>query len=204
MATKETHARLRIADALVVIALAAASLFMIWRMGTEAWFGIIRSLMPLMLLLFGATILYGKNRAGRLVLTRRKWKYFTLLGVVAGLIIVIAVTTVISTDRPGDNPALALFPAIIGLFVAQLYETESSAQFRASDLSDRDAKAWKRIAVVQAIVGIVLGCISGIAGMAGDIDALVLLLPIAILFMVFAAAVWTMLTMRNRQLKTKP
>jgi hypothetical protein len=45
MASTETEARLRIADGLVVIALAITSIFMIWRRETEAWFGIMQSLM---------------------------------------------------------------------------------------------------------------------------------------------------------------
>jgi hypothetical protein len=204
MASNETDARLRIADGLVVIALAVTSLFMIWRPATEAWFGIVQSLMPAMLLLIGAVVLVGRTRAGRLVLTRRRWKYFTLVGVVLGVIIVIVVVSAIFPGRPGGNPALGLFPAIIGLGLAQLCEQENSPQFKASDLSDHDAKVWKRIALVPALVGIVLGCIAGIAAAAGNIGTLALILPIAILFLVFAAAIWVMLRPRNRQLRAKP
>lgn len=195
MASIETDARLRIADALVVIALAVTSLFMIWRPETEAWFGIIQSLMPAMLILIGAVVFAGKTRAGRLVLTRRRWKYLMFVGAVLGIIIVIIVGTAIFPVRPGDNLALALFPAMIGFFLAhaQLYEPENTAQVKASDLSDRDARAWKRIALVPAIIGIVLGCIAGIAGAAGNIGALALLMPIAVLSLVFAAGIWMML-----------
>jgi hypothetical protein len=204
MASIETDARLRIADALVVIALAVTSFIMIWRPETEAWFGIIQSLMPAMLILIGAVVLVGKSRAGRLVLTRRRWKYFTFVGAVLGIIIVIIVGTAIFPARPGGNPALALFPAMIGLFLAMLYEPENSPQFRASDLSNRDARAWKRIALVPAMIGIVLGCIAGIAGAAGNIGALAFLLPFGILFLVFSAMIWMMLWIRNRQLRAKP
>ncbi|WP_157372475.1 hypothetical protein [Arthrobacter sp. Soil736] len=159
---------------------------------------------PALLVLWGATILVGKTRAGKLVLTRRRWKYFTLIGVVVGIIVVTVVVTAISPDRSGGNPALGLFPAIVGLFVAQLYETEGSAQFKASDLSDRDVRVWRKIALVPAFVGIVLACIAGIAGATGNIGALALLLPIGILFLVFAAAIWMMLRIRNRQLRAKP
>jgi hypothetical protein len=204
MASIETDARLRIADALVVLALAVTTLIMIWRTQTETWFGIAQSPFPALLVLWGATILVGKARAGKLALTRRRWKYFTLIGVVVGIIVVTVVVTAISPDRSGGNPALGLFPAIVGLFVAQLYETEGSAQFKASDLSDRDVRVWRQIALVPAFVGIVLASIAGIAGATGDIAALALLLPIGILFLVFAAAIWMMLRIRNRQLRAKP
>lgn len=138
MASIETDARLRIADALVVLALAVTTLIMIWRPQTETWFGIAQSPFPALLILWGATILVGKTRAGKLVLTRRRWKYFTLIGVVVGIIVVTVVVTAISPEPSRGNPALGLFPAVVGLFVAQLYETEGSAQFKASDLSDRD------------------------------------------------------------------
>ena len=75
---------------------------------------------------------------------------------------------------------------------------------KASDLSGRDAKVWKRSALVSAAVGIVLGCIAGLAAAAGNIDSLALLLPIALLFLVFAAAIWMMLRTRNRQLGANP
>lgn len=206
MASKATDARLRIADALVVIALAVASLFMTWYPatgGTETPLGIFSSFMALVLLLWGAVLLVGKTRAGRIVLTRRRWKYFTLLGVVLAVIITFVVTTP-SLDRPGGNPVLAVVPAVIGLFVAQLYEPESSAQFRASDLSDRDAKTWKRISFLLILIGIVVGSIAGIGVAAGDSIAIAQLLPIGILSLVFAATIWVMLRTRNRQLNAKP
>ncbi len=194
---------LRIADALVVMALAVTSLVMIWP-ATEAWLGILQSLLPAMLLLIGGVLLVGRIGAGRLVLTRRRWKYFTLVGVVLGVIIVVVVASAVSPGRPGGNPALALFPALIGLFLAQLYEPESSQQFKPTDLSDRDAKAWKLIALVAALVGIVLGCFAGMAAAAVDTGLLAFLLPIAILFLVLAAAIWVMLRTRTRQPTAKP
>ncbi|MDF9751990.1 hypothetical protein [Arthrobacter sp. ES3-54] len=202
--TKETDARLRIADALVVMALAVTSLVMIWRPETDVGLGILQSLLAAMVLLGGAVVLGGRTRAGRLVLTRRRWKYFTLIGVVLGVIILIASASASFPGRTGATPALALFPALVGLFLTQLYEPEKTAQAKASDLSNRDAKVWKRSALVSAAVGIVLGCIAGLAAAAGNIDSLALLLPIALLFLVFAAAIWMMLRTRNRQLEANP
>lgn len=64
-------------------------------------------------------------------------------------------------------------------------------------------KRWKRIALVPAVVGIILGCIAGVTVLAGDTGTGFLLLPIALLFLVFAAAIWMMLRSRNRQLRAK-
>ncbi|OAE01978.1 hypothetical protein [Arthrobacter sp. OY3WO11] len=204
MASQETEGKLRIADALVVIALAVVSFLAIWRTAPEALAGVLQSLMPALLVVLGGVILIGKTRAGRLVRTRRRWKYFALMGVAVALIIVTVALTSVSPERPGGNLALGLFPAILGLFVAQLYEPEESVHFRAADLSDRDAKTWARIAVLPAVVGIVLGCIAGVTVAAGDTSTGFLLLPIAILFLVFATAIWIMLKSRNRQLRAKP
>lgn len=203
MASQETERKLRIADGLVVIALAAVSLLAIWRTAPEVWFGVLQSLMPALLVVLGGVILVGKTRAGRLLRTRRRWRYFALIGVVSAVIMTVALTS-LSSERQGGSLALVLFPAIIGLFVAQLYEPEKSAQFKAADLSDRDAKTWKRIALVPAVVGIILGCIAGVTVAAGDTGTGFLLLPIALLFLVFAAAIWMMLRSRNRQLRAKP
>ncbi|MGO4584928.1 hypothetical protein AB4Z38_13710 [Arthrobacter sp. 2RAF6] len=156
-----------------------------------------------LLLLWAATILVGKIKGGQLVLTRRRWKYFTLIGVVVAVTIMLVVTFVLP-GRPGGNAALPLFPTIVGLFVAQLYEPASSAQFKASDLSEKDAKTWKRISLGLVLVGIVVGSVAGIAGAAGNIGALALLLPIGMLFLVFAAAIWIMFRTRNRWLKPEP
>lgn len=204
MASQETERKLRIADGLVVIALAAVSLLAIWRTAPEVWFGVLQSLMPALLVVLGGVILVGKTRAGRLLRTRRRWRYFALIGVVSAVIMTVALTS-LSSERQGGSLALVLFPAFIGLFVAQLYEPEKSAQFKAADLSDRDAKTWKRIALVPAVVvGIILGCIAGVTVAADDTGTGFLLLPIALLFLVFAAAIWMMLRSRNRQLRAKP
>lgn len=112
--------------------------------------------------------------------------------------------TSLRPERPGGNLALALFPALIGLFVGQLYEPEKSAQFKATNLSDHDAKTWNRIALVAGVLGIVLGGIAGVTVAAGDTSTGFLLLPIALLFLVFAPVIWLMLRSRNRQLRAEP
>lgn len=117
MASRETEGKLRVADGLVVIALGVVSLLTIWKNAPEAWFGILQSLMAALLIAWGGVILVGKTRAGRLVRTRRRWRYFTLIGVVLAAIIAIVVSTSISTERQEANPAAGLLPAIIGLLV---------------------------------------------------------------------------------------
>lgn len=204
MASRETEGKLRVADGLVVITLGVVSLLTIWKNAPEAWFGILQSLMAALLIAWGGVILVGETRAGRLVRTRRRWRYFTLIGVVLATIIAIVVSTSISTERQEANPAAGLLPAIIGLLVAQLYEQERASQLKASDLSDRDAGVWKRIALAGALVGIVLGGLSGVTLAAGDSGAGFFLLPVALLFLVLAAAIWIMLRSRTRQLRAKP
>lgn len=81
---------------------------------------------------------------------------------------------------------------------------KTSAQFTASDLSDHEAKTWKRISLVLALIGVIVGSIAGIAVVAGNIGALALLVPVGIPFLAFAAAIWVMLRTRNRQLRLNP
>lgn len=202
MASIETDARLRIADGLVIVALAVTSFFMIWSRETAAWLGILQSVMAVILLFLGAVVLIGRAKTGKLVLTRRRWRYFALVGLIVVSIIVFVATSMLPA-RPEGNPALALFPLLVGLFLAQLYESEASARYKPSDLSEHDVEVWKRNALVLAIIGIVLGCIAGTAGAIGNVGMLALLLPIGVLFLVFAAAIWIMLRKRNRQLRTK-
>ncbi|MFJ5696586.1 hypothetical protein [Arthrobacter sp. NPDC093139] len=200
MASIDTDARLRIPVALVVIALAIASLFLIWRPEIELWFRISGSLLCAILLLWAAMILGGKTKSGRLLLTRRRWKYFIVLSVVVAVAITIAVIAILAAQPDQDSPLVQpLVQMLLALFVAHLHEPEGPPLFKAPDLSDRDARAWKRTAIVLAIIGISLGCIAGIAGAAGNIFALPLLLPIAVMLLAIAAALWTILRARNRR-----
>jgi peptidoglycan/LPS O-acetylase OafA/YrhL len=203
MVSKATDARLRIAVGLVVIALSFTSLFLSWRPSTEAWLGVMSSLVAVLLLALGVVVLVGRTRGRRLVLTRQRWRYFLPFAAVLLFIIVIVVTN-FSLDRALGNPVLAMFPAMTGLLLALLYEPESTAQFKPSDLTDRDVRTWKRISFVLGLIGVVVGSISGVAGVAGNITMLALLLPIAILFLVLAAAIVVMLKSRNRLLKARP
>lgn len=203
MASIQTDAKLRIGVALIVVALAVTSLLLVWRPGVEMGFRILQSLGFAAMLFLAATIVVGKTKAGRLVLTRRRWKYFTLIGLFIAVIITFVVAAP-NLDRPWANSVLSVFPLVLGGFVAQLYEPESSAQFKASDLSDQDAKTWKRISLVLALIGAIIGCIAGIGGVTGNIVVFALLWPIGLLCLVFAFAIWMMLRRRNWQLGAKP
>ena len=195
-----TDARIRIPIALAVVALAAASLFMIWRPEIEVWFRISGILLCAILLTWSAMILVGKTKSGRLLLTRRRWKYFIILGVLVAATITLAVIAILAA-RPGRySPMVSpLIPMILGLFIAHLYEPEGPPLCKAPDLSDRDARVWKRTAIVLAIIGIGIGGLAGITGAAGNIFALPLLLPITVLLLVIATALWTTLRARNRK-----
>jgi hypothetical protein len=90
-------------------------------------FRILQSLGFAAMLFLAATIVVGKTKAGRLVLTRRRWKYFTLIGLFIAVIITFVVAAP-NLDRPWANSVLSVFPLVLGGFVAQLYEPESTAQ----------------------------------------------------------------------------
>lgn len=103
MASKETEAGLRIAGGLVIIALAVISLFLFWYPAAGDRYpglGILSIVVAVGQFGLGIIVMVGRTRAGRLVLTRRRWKYFTLVGIVLVTIILIVVTRP-SLDGPG-------------------------------------------------------------------------------------------------------
>jgi hypothetical protein len=200
MASKGTAAWLRIAGGLVIIALGFASLFVYWYPATGVTDPGPRNLSTLVAVgqfALGIILMVGRTKAGRLVLTRRRWKYFALAAVVLVTIILIMVTRP-DLDRPGANVFLGSVSVLITGFVAQLYEHESTAQFKLSDLSDRDAGTWKKTSLVLLLVGVGVGAMAGIGAALGNIFALPLLLPIAVLSLIFAGGIWMMLRTRNR------
>jgi hypothetical protein len=200
MASKGTEAWLRIAGGLVIIALGFASLFLYWYTAPGDRDPGLRNLSILVAVgqfALGIIVMVGRTKAGRLVLTRRRWKYFALIGIVLVTIILIMVMQP-SLDRPGGNVFLGSLSVLISGFVAQLYEHESTAQFKLSDLSGRDAETWKRMSRVLVLIGVIVGAVAGIAGAAGNIMVLALLWPIAFVSLVFAAGIWMMLRTRNR------
>jgi hypothetical protein len=201
MASQQVETRLRIADGLLVIVLAFISLAMVWSQAPAAWTGILVSVAAAVAVLAGVTIVVGRPRAGRLVLTRRRWKYAVLIGFV-----VVFAVAVVMLNRPDGNPAFALVPLGVAMFAAQLFEPESvpKSAFTMVALGDHDARMWKRFVLVLALAGIVLGCISAVAAAVGNVFLASLLLPPAILFLVFAAAVRTQLKPKRRQPKAKP
>jgi hypothetical protein len=206
MASERVETRLRVADGLLVIALVIISLVMVWSQVPVVSPGILLSIASGILIILGFLVLIGKTRTGRLVRTHRRWKCILLIGVAVVFTTLAGVTLII--DRPGGNPALPLFPVIVGGFVAQLFESEATAKFtmaaQMAALGDRDAKVWKRFSLVLVLVGIVLGCVAAVAGASGNVTLVSILLPIGILVMVLAAAIWVPLRSRNRQPRGTP
>lgn len=200
MASKGTAAWLRIAGGLVIIALGFATLFLYWYPATGDRDPGPRNLSILVAVgqfALGIVVMVGRTKAGRLVLTRRRWKYFALAAIVLVTIILIMVTQP-NLDRPGTNVFLGSVLLLITGFVAQLYEHESTAQLKLSDLSDRDAETWKKMSFVLFVIGVGVGAIAGIGAVVGNIFALPLLLPIAVVSLIFAGGIWMMLRTRNR------
>lgn len=200
MASKESDTRLRNPLALVVIVLAVGGLFLTWRPEVELWFRIGGSLMCAILLLWATMILIGKTKSGGLLLTRRRWKQFTVLGVVVAAAITLGVIISILAVPPGSRSPLVppLYPMLLGLTAAYLYEPESTPLIR-PPATDRDARAWKRNAIVLAIAGIGLGCIAVIAAAAGNTFVRILFEGPAVVLLIAAAVVGTMLRTRNRR-----
>lgn len=200
MVSKGTGAGLRIAGGLVIIALGFASLFLYWYPGAGDRDPVPRNLSILVAVgqfALGIVVMVGRTKAGRLVLTRRQWKYFALVAIVLVTIILIMVTQP-NLDRPGGNVFLGSLSVLISGFVAQLYEPESTAQFKLSNFSDRDAGTWKSMSRVLALMGVSVGAVAGIAGAVGNIMMLELLWPIAFVSLIFAAGIWMMLRTRDR------
>lgn len=200
MASKESDTRLRIPLALVVIVLAVGGLFLTWRPEVDLWFRIGGSLMCAILLLWATMILIGKTKSGGLPLTRRRWKQFTVLGVVVAAAITLGVIISILAALPGSRSPLVppLYPMLLGLTAAYLYEPESPPLIR-PPATDRDARAWKRNAIVLAIAGISLGCIAVIAAAAGNTFVRILFEGPAVVLLITAAVMGMMLRTRNRR-----
>ncbi|WP_425860428.1 hypothetical protein [Arthrobacter sp. TWP1-1] len=179
--------------------LAVVSLLMIWSQPPAAWYRTLASVAFAVALVLGVTIVVGKTRTGRMVLTRRRWKYGLLIGIV-----VVFTVVAIFFNRPGGNPALALFPFFIGVFIAQLFEPEAVAAYTMATLTERDVAAWKRVLRVTAIVGVVLCCISLVAAVAGNLTLVALALPFGIVALVFVAVILVRFRATKRQAKGAP
>lgn len=190
---------LRIADGLVVIVLGVLSVVLVWGLPFDSWMRILASVMAGLIIVVGVIVLSGRSRSGRLRLTRHRWKYGAVIAAVA----VTVVGVVISAADFSTNPTSALYPCLTGLFIAQLFEPEATQKFTASQLSSRDADAWKRIMVGSALTGLVLGAGAIVSVLFGGLTLVTVLPPLAALFLAIAAAVWTMLRARKKQLDGK-
>ncbi|OFI36755.1 hypothetical protein BIU82_11785 [Arthrobacter sp. SW1] len=110
------------------------------------------------------------------------------------------VDIVIVAARPDSyDPVLSsLFPLFLAWVAAYLYEPGGPPVFKAPELNDRAAKAWKRNALASAIIGTSLGAIAIIFGVSGNLLALAVLSPIVVSLLVTAAILWAMLRTGNR------
>jgi hypothetical protein len=147
----------------------------------------------------GLIVSIGKSRSGRLVLTRRWWRYVFPIVITASSAIVLIFDTAWFTRAP--SAITATFPCLVGLGVSQMFESEESARFKASDLSERDAKTWRRILWAFVFATVLFGSIGALAAATGDLTAAALMLPLAVVSLLSAIAIWTLLRARTRQLK---
>lgn len=130
MASIKTERALRIADGTVVVALAVISLASLWWLSPNPWIGVPQGILAIMLILLGGAVLVGRTRYGRLVRTRRRWKYLTGLGAIALLLGLMSVSVIGSPGQLGSNPVAGLLPALMALMIVQFYEAETAAQSR--------------------------------------------------------------------------
>lgn len=198
MAPKETDARGRVPLTLVASALAVAALFMIWSPENELWFKISGSLMCAILLTWAA-VMVGKTKTGGLLLTRRRWKYFSILSAVVAAGITLVDIVIVAARPDSYDPVLSsLFPMFLAWVAAYSYEPGGPPLFKAPEPNDHAAKVWKRNALLSAIVGIGLGATAIILGATGNLFALIALSPIAVSLLATAVILWAMLRTGNR------
>ncbi|GAA4050338.1 hypothetical protein GCM10023063_42610 [Arthrobacter methylotrophus] len=199
MASHKAETGLRIADGVLVLVLALITLFMAWLPGTDILFGIVLSVMAALALLFGVVVLVGKTKAGPVTRTRRRWKYVCLLVYIVLMVIMIIVTISVTSGHPSGNGQWGLFPALLALFLVQLYEPVGTGRSTASSLNDGNARAYRRIGLLALLGGIVLGGMGVLAAVAGNPTLPAQLFPPAVFCLVFAVGIWMMLRSRRQQ-----
>ena len=71
-------------------------------------------------------------------------------------------------------------------------------------LTDRNAKTWNLIVLVAAVAGVLLCCLGMVATVTGNLALGSVLVPFAVIFLVFATLMWTQLRSVKRQAKGAP
>lgn len=184
---------------MLVIALAVVSLLMVWGSRGDSQFRNLQTVLAGVVIALGLAVSIGKSRSGRLVLTRRRWRYVLLIVPAAVIAVILVLDTVWFTRAP--SAITAMFPSILGGLVSQMFEPEGTAGFKASDLGERDARVWRRILWACVLATVLVGSIGAFAAATGNLTVGALMLPFAGLFLFFAVAIWILLRSRTRQLK---
>jgi hypothetical protein len=200
MASRHFETQVRIGAGLLAIALAGVSLFMMWAPPTGDYlFRNLQTAMAGVVIVMGLMVCVGRSRSGRLVLTRRRWRFALLLAVTVLGAAVLLLDTGWFTRAP--TPIAAIFPIFVGLGLAPMFEPEATVGFKASDLSEKDAKTWRRILWACVLLTVVLGASSVFAAVSGNPTLGALMLPFAGLFLSFVFVIWILLRARIRQLR---
>lgn len=129
MMSHKTETALRIGHGLLAIILGLLSIVVFIVFPSETWVRVVGQVGAYPVLFLGLLVLSGRGPGGRLMLsgkgpsrrfklTQRPWKYAVVTGFVALAIIVAAV----SAFDLLANPALALFPWLLAVFLANLLE----------------------------------------------------------------------------------
>jgi hypothetical protein len=203
MASEKAETRLRIANGVLVLVLALGALFMAWLSESDTLLRIVLGVVAILALLLDLSVLRGRTKAGRLVRTTRRWKYAGLVVYLALTAVMVSVTVVSTSGLPAGNAPWGLFPALLALFLVQLYEPEVASRSKAASLSDSNARAYWRIGLLALLGGVVLGSMGILGAIAGSHMLAAQLLPPGVFCLVFAFGIWMMLRSRNQQPGTK-
>jgi hypothetical protein len=199
MASHKAETGLRIADGVLVLILALVTLLMAWWLPETDIFRIVLGVVGALALRFGVLVLVGRTKAGPVTRTRRRWKYVSLLVYIVLMLIMIIVMISVTSGHPSSNGQWGLFPALLALFLVQLYEPVGTGRASASSLSEQNAGAYRRIGLLALLGGTVLGAMGVSGAVAGNPTLPAQLLPPAVFCLVFAVGILMMLRSRKQQ-----
>lgn len=191
----------RVVAGVMIIGIAVASL--IWLVVGPAVEPLLRVLVIVAHMFLGATgviILIGRNKRDRLVLTRRRWKYSIaiFLGATG------SVLTILSLASPQRNLTPTLYSMFVGMGLSQLFESPSSANFKAAQLSETDAKAWRHIMAGLFVAGIATAAGGAAASaLTGAVEWSAALVPVGAMLLALSASIWALLRARAGQSRTR-
>lgn len=173
------------AISVVVLLACGLSLWLTWRDGgTGLFVPVLISTCAALNLAAAAVIVFG-SRGGPLLLTRRRWKYWMIAGMVA--ITVVTVPAIVEGAGAG-----ALFPLLVAQSFMQLFENEKEAIAERPRFTPEHQRTWKRIRTGFLIAGAAVSAVSLLLMAFRDVSY-VAVLPVGFVLLALAVAVHLML-----------